>query len=165
MGGLTLKIKTKNGQHILNLNTTDTIDKLVLELSQLTSISTDRLSVLIGFPPKHLNITEDVSGTLATRGVTNGDTLIVNEAAPVPDVIASSTPIAPAVGPAADDANFIVQSTGILLKRIVPSDNSCLFTSIGKSAFTFTQLRFLPIYSIDNHDITCVLGPMYTIGR
>lgn len=140
MGGLTLKIKTKQGQHILkDLTGTDTIDTLKTKLSELTSISTDRLSVLIGFPPKHLNITDDVSGTLSTRGVTNGDTLIVEEkAAPVPAVIANITPIAPvAVGPDADDAKeFVVQSAGILLKRIVPSDNSCLFTSIGKYTFT-----------------------------
>lgn len=137
MGGLTLKIKTKQGQHILkDLTGTDTIDTLKTKLSELTSISTDRLSVLIGFPPKHLNITEDVSSTLSTRGVTNGDTLIVDEKAPVPAVIANSVPIPPVtVGPAADDAEeSVVQSAGILLKRIVPSDNSCLFTSIGKSA-------------------------------
>lgn len=142
MGGLTLKIKTKQGQHILkDLTTTDSIDTLKTKLSQLTNIPTERLSVLIGFPPKHLNITDDVCSTLATRGVTNGDTLIVDEkAGAVPSVIANSAPIAPVtVDPAAADAvkEVVVQSAGILLKRIVPSDNSCLFTSIGEYAPPF----------------------------
>lgn len=139
MGGLQLKVKTKQGQHVVsNLSEDETIGNLKTKISELTQIPADGLSVLIGFPPKPLDLSDN-NNKLSTTGIVNGDTLIVEEKT-MPDVVPTST--------RRDDSQQIEEdillaqrleaeeggsfnSQGILLKQVVPSDNSCLFTSIG----------------------------------
>lgn len=135
---LTLKVKSKTGQHIVkDLTGTDTIETLRTKLSQLTGISSDRLSVLIGYPPKHLNLSE-TANTLTGCGVKNGETLIVDEKAAeegggggVTQAVPRDHTTADALLAAAVSGDKAYHSEGILLKRVVPSDNSCLFTSVG----------------------------------
>lgn len=139
MGGFQLKVKTKQGQHVVsNLSGDETIGNLKTKISELTQIPADGLNVLIGFPPKPLDLSEN-NNKLSTTGIVNGDTLIVEQKA-MPDVVPTTT--------RRDDSQQIEEdillaqrleaeeggnfnSQGILLKQVVPSDNSCLFTSIG----------------------------------
>lgn len=138
---LTLKVKTKTGQHIVkDLTGTDTIETLCSKLALLTGIASDRLSVLLGYPPKHLNLVE-TSNTLTGSGIKNGETLIVDEkavgecggggGAGVTQAVPRDHSTADALLAAAVSGDKAFHSEGILLKRVVPSDNSCLFTSIG----------------------------------
>lgn len=163
MGGFQLKVKTKQGQHVVsNLSEDETIGNLKTKISELTQIPADGLSVLIGFPPKPLDLSENNS-KLSARGILNGDTLIVEQKA-MPDIVPTTTtaittsspspsplssPTAVEAAPSRrNDSQQIEEdillaqrleaeeggsfnSQGILLKQVVPSDNSCLFTSIG----------------------------------
>ncbi|XP_053672438.1 ubiquitin thioesterase OTU1 [Anopheles nili] len=122
--GFSLKLKTKSGQqHIVSkLADTTTVGDLKTRIVELTSIPADSLHVVFGFPPfKPLDFSNEAD-RLPAVGISNGDTLIVEQKAMTEQ---KSMELSKEL--AAQTAN----STGILLKQVVPSDNSCLFTSIG----------------------------------
>lgn len=128
MVGFLLKIKTKNGQKVINNLTKDsTIKELKKVLTDLSNIPTNKLHVLSGFPPKNLNLTQDHLN-LANSGISSGDTLILEEK----EIEQNNQRI-----DQVDEYNSYKQHVedpfngpGILIKQIVPADNSCLFTSI-----------------------------------
>lgn len=132
--GYTLRLKTRGGQQILNLIETDNVGTLKEKIAELSQISSNRLNVLNGFPPKQLDFS-DLTKPLSQIGITNGDTLIVNEKHPdeISDPPASTTEDADSLlAQRLADEEMDISVDGILLKQIVPSDNSCLFTSIGR---------------------------------
>lgn len=132
MGGFSLRVKTKEGQHVLStLTETSTVGNLKTKITELTKIPEAGLNVLIGFPPKPLDLT-DSSKTIKISGISNGDTLIVDEKAISVEVIAAqSSSIHDDLRVAQEMAAENDEYMGILLKKVVPADNSCLFTSIG----------------------------------
>jgi ubiquitin thioesterase OTU1 len=120
MAGFALKLKTKSGQMVIKgLAPRDTITELKRKLSSLTNIKEDTLHVLSGYPPKPVDLSVS-EATLESRGICSGDTLIVEEKQQNARV---------------EPRHHIVDShmgcPGILMKMVVPADNSCLFTSIG----------------------------------
>lgn len=131
--GYTLRLKTKEGQQILNLIETDNVGTLKQKIADLSQISCNRLNVLGGFPPKPLDLS-DSTKAISQIGVTNGDTLIVNEKhldecpPPVSNTMEADSILAQRLA----DEEMDTTVSGILLKQVVPSDNSCLFTSIGR---------------------------------
>lgn len=141
-----LKVKTKGGQHVVSdLTESETIGNLKTKISEITNIPANSLYILIGFPPKPLDLSENEC-TILTSGITRGDTLIVDEkqvidAPPVRNdnlQIEEDTLLAQRL--AAEEDGTSVNSEGILLKQVVPSDNSCLFTSIGESIVIKTTI-------------------------
>lgn len=142
MATLTLKVKTKDAEHIVSdLTAAATIDDLKRKLAAVTNIQQDCLNVLVGFPPKKLNLS-DATLTLDASGIRNGVKLIVEETAATLLPIASTPVVAAAVDRVAADVTGHESidhgfAAGILLKKVVPSDNSCLFTSIGKMIMNF----------------------------
>lgn len=132
MGVFSLKIKTKKGQHIIsNLCDTDTIASLKQKIADLTQIASDSVNILSGFPPKQLEYASN-DATLSELKIVSGDTLIIDEKQIVPPIVSTSTTTAPQNRLEEVVADDSVACEGILLKKVVPSDNSCLFTSIGK---------------------------------
>jgi len=124
-GGFSLKVKTKQGQHVVhNLTENTTVGNLKRTIADLTKISENCLHILNGYPPKPIDLTQKEQ-ELLTIGITNGDTLIVEEKIENHDTSPNADEF---VAEAAENNDF----NGILLKQIVPADNSCLFTSIGK---------------------------------
>ncbi|KZC12676.1 Ubiquitin thioesterase OTU1, partial [Dufourea novaeangliae] len=128
MAGFVLKIKTKSGQKVVNgLIPQNKVSELKSKLAEITGIPLGALHVLGGFPPKPINL-DDEKVTIEERGIVSGDTLIVEEKPPQyngeqkPEDIGRSHIV--------DDENFI-DTPGILMKKVVPADNSCLFTSVG----------------------------------
>ncbi|XP_015596204.1 ubiquitin thioesterase OTU1 [Cephus cinctus] len=128
MAGFVLRVKTKSGQKVVNgLTLQDKISELKAKLSELTGISSKSLHVLAGFPPKAVDLSKEAA-TLEESGILSGDTLIVEEKLTVcngeekPEEIPRSHIV---------NSENIVESPGVLMKKIVPADNSCLFTSIG----------------------------------
>lgn len=129
MAGFALRIKTKMGQQVVNTLTKEsTIKELKQVLSNLSDIPINRLHVLSGFPPKIIDMSQD-SKNLDSSGITSGDTLIIEERA-VP-VTEESSP-EPAEGKPSHKQHVEdpFDCPGILLKQVVPADNSCLFSSI-----------------------------------
>lgn len=129
MTGFALKVKTKSGQHVLrNLTENTTIKELKIELSTLGNIPENRLQILSGFPPKAF----DLSGgnkLLSEVGIHSGDTLIIEEKA-----IESPLTFDKTIRNNDEPRHHVLENqegcSGILMKQVVPADNSCLFTSM-----------------------------------
>lgn len=140
--GYMLKVKTKQGHHVVNnLSADETIGNLKSKISELTRIPAEKVAVLFGFPPKPLDLSAN-ENLLSASGIINGDTLIVEEKS-IPDVVPQQHRnnlqleedilLAQRLENEDESAYNVspVSSQGILMKQVVPSDNSCLFTSIG----------------------------------
>lgn len=157
-GSFSVKIKSKKGQFIVkDLTTKTTIGELKAKVSQLTEVKEPQLHILAGFPPRPLDLSQNAH-SISTVGVSSGETLIVEERPAntaaycleddealarrlqaeeeeeqLRQVVAEATRTEGANGtqtpielPSGSSGNF----DGILLKKVVPADNSCLFTSI-----------------------------------
>ncbi|XP_073839853.1 yod1 deubiquitinase [Musca autumnalis] len=155
-----VKLKSKKGQFIVKeLTNQTTVKDLKQRISELTQIKEQNLHILMGFPPRPLDVTQNLQQTLQAAGICNGETLIVDEKeAPTLPSIEDDEALARRlqeeeenelrqlvataansgdsgserlVGPAdLDGGSSSGNFNGILLKKVVPADNSCLFTSI-----------------------------------
>lgn len=128
MGGFVLRVKFKTGQKIVDgLTPEDNVLQLKRRLSEVTGVSIKELYVLTGFPPKALDLSED-DASLQERNITSGETLIVEEKK---DLEIPESKHINQVRPHISDNSEMNDSPGILMKMVVPADNSCLFTSVG----------------------------------
>lgn len=136
MSSLILKVKTKTGQQVIkSLTSESTVNDLKIELSNWSNIPVNRLHILTGYPPKLFDVSED-SIKLHECNISSGDTFILEEkplgAAPDEqplDIASTVTSRETNIEPRShvtDNQPF----PGILMKHIVPADNSCLFSSI-----------------------------------
>jgi ubiquitin thioesterase OTU1 len=129
MAGFALKVKTKSGQMVLNgLAPRDTISELKRRLSSITNIKESSLHILCGYPPKPVDLS-DSEATLELSGICSGDTLIVEEKEK--HFVNSEQTISRLEEPRHHIVDSELGCPGILMKMVVPADNSCLFTSIG----------------------------------
>lgn len=128
---LVLKLKTKSGQFVLkDLTKNHTVSDLKIHLSLQCQISQNDLRVLAGYPPKPINLSNN-SLTLDSIGVNTGDTLIVEEKK---DYVQNKENENPVLNPEDISVQVYEQQInrhGILMRKVVPADNSCLFTSVG----------------------------------
>ncbi|CAK0879071.1 unnamed protein product [Prorocentrum cordatum] len=69
-------------------------------------VSAACLQLLAGFPPRPLELPGDLAAPLSSLGLRSGDTLIAREVEPA-------------------------GATGVLVRRVVDSNNSCLFEATG----------------------------------
>ncbi|KOC68424.1 Ubiquitin thioesterase OTU1 [Habropoda laboriosa] len=128
MAGFVLRVKTKSGQKVVNgLVAQDKVCKLKSKLSDLTGIPGEALHVLGGFPPRAIDL-NDESSSLDVIGILSGDTLIVEEKPPLYNGKQKSEEIGRSH--IVDEESF-TNTLGVLMKKVVPADNSCLFTSVG----------------------------------
>lgn len=132
MASLAIKVKSKNGQQILKDLTSDsTVGELKMFLLSLTDVSCEDFSVLLGFPPKPLDISNN-DKKLSEIGLKSGETLIIEEKPVPPGGNASmASKDKPLENGVVSHEELAPCRPGILMKKVVPSDNSCLFTSIG----------------------------------
>lgn len=167
-GTFSVKLKSKKGQFIVkDLSNNTTVADLKERIAQMTQIKEAQLHILIGFPPRPLELTP--KNTLQASGICSGETLICEEKPESESVavVMEPTPsieddealarrlqaeeeeqqlrqvVAAATASGDIDASEILPPgvdlpppgsmgnfNGILLKKVVPADNSCLFTSI-----------------------------------
>ncbi|XP_014215187.1 ubiquitin thioesterase OTU1 [Copidosoma floridanum] len=131
MGGFVLRVKTKSGQKIVeSLTPQDTLSKLKHKLSELTGVQSNFIHVLRGYPPQAIDMSNS-SATLQDSNILSGETLIVEEKQVTNTTTEVEVEDNTARAHITDSANFDEDCPGILMKMVVPSDNSCLFTSIG----------------------------------
>lgn len=169
-GTFSVKLKSKKGQFIVkDLTNQTTVADLKKRVAEVTQIKESQLHILLGFPPRPL-VTQSTQQTLQASGISNGETLIVEEKeAPavvmepnleddealarrlqqeeeeeqLRQVVAAATaegvgnderlivpPGQSGGGGGIDGGSSSGNFNGILLKKVVPADNSCLFTSI-----------------------------------
>lgn len=78
MAGFVLRVKTKSGQKVVNgLTLQDKAFQLKTKLAELTGVPVAALQVLVGFPPKPIELDDDMA--IERIGIVSGDTLIVEE--------------------------------------------------------------------------------------
>lgn len=131
MAGFALKIKCKGGQTIVKgLTAQSTVSELKKQLSELSRCSACDIQVLAGFPPKPVNLSDE-NATLEALLISSGDTLIVEEKQGTEKSLGSDTLKMEQDARLAHIAESQLNCPGILMRKVVPSDNSCLFTSIG----------------------------------
>ncbi|OWR41790.1 ubiquitin thioesterase Otu1 [Danaus plexippus] len=130
MTSLAFKVKSKNGQQILkDLTSESTVGELKMFLSSISDVSAERICVLCGYPPKPLDISND-NKKITDIGLKTGESLIVEEkSAPAPEN--KKPEMTKPVENGVSHETIGPCRPGILMKKVVPSDNSCLFTSIG----------------------------------
>lgn len=129
MAELLLRVKTKSGQQVIrNLTADSTIKDLKTELSNLSNVPANRLHVLTGFPPKAFDISQE-NTVLATSGLRSGDLIILEEKQPDPENKSEQEKPSENVSRSHVSEN-VNDVPGILMKHVVPADNSCLFSSI-----------------------------------
>ncbi|CAM4731592.1 unnamed protein product [Leuciscus chuanchicus] len=117
---LRLRCKAKNGTHLMQgLTHQSCVQELKDKIEELTGIPCDVQKIMVGYPPSSLDL-HDGEAHLEDYPIKSGDTLIVEEEKnkPKPQVQATVTK-----GPSFDLAP-------VLERRVVPADNSCLFTSV-----------------------------------
>ena len=113
----TIRVRTKTGLvRITSLSETSCIIDLKKAISAQASLDFSCIKILKGYPPKQIDFSNE-SSTLASHNIANGELLTIEE-----DLSKSST------NSAVLPQNSI--SEGVLLRKVVPANNSCLFTSV-----------------------------------
>jgi hypothetical protein len=111
---IVLRIRTKKGvSRVQTLTGNHSLNDLKKVIVDLSGVEYDLIKILKGYPPKPIESTTD-STTLGCLHLRDGDLLTVEEC---------------------DSKSHSMKqdkesTAGILLRKIVPADNSCLFTSV-----------------------------------
>ncbi|KAG6376503.1 hypothetical protein JVT61DRAFT_2496 [Boletus reticuloceps] len=124
-----------------------TVQDLQQNIFTLSEILPSQQELRFGYPPRTLTLVPELP--LSSLGLQAGDQIIVNHKVPTatstnpPAPTPASRPLAPAPAPARQTAApqstgpaSVPTSAGVLVHRVVPDDNSCLFSSI---ALVFEQ--------------------------
>ncbi|XP_063811256.1 ubiquitin thioesterase OTU1 [Pseudophryne corroboree] len=115
---LRLRCKTREGTHLLQgLTDVSSVRELQEHIAGVTGISGPTQRVMVGYPPASLDLS-DGDATLRDLPIKSGDTLIVEEDKSRPT--SSKKTI--------NDRTIF--ETPTIVRRVVPADNSCLFTSV-----------------------------------
>ncbi|KAM3841171.1 ubiquitin thioesterase OTU1 isoform 1-T1 [Vipera latastei] len=91
-------------------------------IAALTGVPIQAQRLLLGFPPSCLDLS-DGEQRLGELGIHSGDTLIVEEDATKPKSDSS-------IVTKRTVSNSVREAVPVLARKVVPADNSCLFTSI-----------------------------------
>ena len=119
---LHLRCQTNKGQHILTgLTLSSSVKKLKELIEQETKIPQDCIKVRQGYPPKIVDLSTETD-LLSSLPFRSGDTLIIEED---PSLRRKCQENVDSVY-----QDQITSSCGTLMRKVVPANNSCLFTSI-----------------------------------
>ncbi|KAK3101569.1 hypothetical protein FSP39_004541 [Pinctada imbricata] len=120
---LQIRCKTKTGQHFLTgLTLATSVGQLKQMISDVAKIPKDSIKVRQGYPPKIIDLSDEQQ-QLSTLPFRSGDTLIVEEDSTLKEKVQQKSL----------DRTIQSQSMdikGMLMRKVVPANNSCLFTSI-----------------------------------
>jgi ubiquitin thioesterase OTU1 len=115
-----LRVRTKTGViKITNLTEQSSLAELKAAISTQANIDCSYVKILKGFPPKSLDTTNE-SETLISHSIVNGELLTIEECKD--DSRTSSV--------TSSHKETSTTTEGVLLRKVVPANNSCLFTSI-----------------------------------
>ncbi|KAH9518919.1 aminotransferase [Bulinus truncatus] len=138
-GCLRLRIQTKTGLKLLEgLFLASTVGTLKQIISESANIPKSRIKIRQGYPPKIVDISNEIA-ELSTLPIRSGDTLIVeeDEALEAQPSVANSKPVGDTASSSQHERldtllhhQLEEGASGILTRKVVPADNSCLFTSV-----------------------------------
>lgn len=150
---MNLRVRSSEGvKNVRNLPTDIRWAAFVQSIAQATSIPASNLLLKVGYPPKPL-LVSDGDALVFPALVTNGDTITAERSAEPPSLPAPPTSV-PATTPppaASTEAAASAPSTaappvsrpvpprdepplnsdGVLIRRVIADDNSCLFNAVG----------------------------------
>jgi len=142
MPPVTIRVRHPRGVATLEVDpSSETVDDLKVLVFSATEIPPNEQEIKYGYPPKAL---PDTDGLLSSIPITRGEQIIVTSV-PAPSVkalndsLSAPVPLAPRAdtGPSQDLAVENAESVpvpgdaGFLQLRVVPDDNSCLFSAVG----------------------------------
>lgn len=140
MAEMVLRLKCRAGTFPLTVPLNLAISDLREQVSALSDIPAASVKLLLGFPPRVIQQSE---GLVRDTGLKSGDTIIAeadpsNAAASAAATAASAAAAVQSVKAETETntrRHVTEQETGdevpLILRKIVPADNSCLFTSMG----------------------------------
>jgi ubiquitin thioesterase OTU1 len=123
MAALTLRVRGPSGQSTLSLPAGGTVAELTAAVAERTGVELARLELRSGFPLRVLEwrSADAAAAAAAALGLQPGDSLQASE---------SATPAAEPA-PTASDAELLSDGSGFAVqRRIMASDNSCLFRAV-----------------------------------
>lgn len=127
MSDIVLRLKCRAGTFPLTIPLNCAISDLREQVSVLSDIPSTSIKLLFGFPPKPI---QKFEGSIVDIGLKSGDTIIAEldpNSANVQQVKVET------------ESNILKHVTEqeaedgipLILRKVVPADNSCLFTSMG----------------------------------
>ena len=154
-GKVSLRVKCEGGQGVVRgLLAEDSLEKLIShsleQLGLATADHQDTVRILNGFPPKPVDLS-DRDKSISSAGIRSGDTIIFQvgqsqssssssstQAGDSTSITATASATVPQSLDAKSSSNKRLKtdnvgsgpSSGKLQRKVVPADNSCLFTSI-----------------------------------
>lgn len=133
---LCFKLRTPKGQFsIENISPSLTLKDFKLQLSKKTGIKSEQLTIKSGYPPKEISHSS-INTPIKSLDISNGDLLIIEENLKIPLEPQKNSPKSHQNKEKVLDLSSIpAEQTPnkeglIMIRRVVPADNSCLFRSI-----------------------------------
>ncbi|XP_015795379.1 ubiquitin thioesterase OTU1 [Tetranychus urticae] len=143
---LPLRCKTATGSiQIESLYETSTIKEMKEVISSVTGIHPETLVIRRGFPPIPIDLTDETKPLIEAITSSKEMLIIEGSSADRGSYASKPTPLEPSSFPTkptrpTQSYNVPVQpSKGVLMRHVVPANNSCLFTSIN---FCLTNGRY-----------------------
>jgi ubiquitin thioesterase OTU1 len=152
---LILRIRSKSGlAKIQTLTNSSTLFDLKREIADTIGIDYSDIKILKGYPPKTIESNDDSNTKLETLSIKNGELLTVDEKGAntnnkttlkvqdtsTPQQLTKTATENEKISNEIESGDVkVIQSTtkqqltdtnGVLLRKVVPSNNSCLFTSV-----------------------------------
>lgn len=129
-----LKTKERNLELRSGLSCDISLKELKQKIAEFTNIPESKIKVFSGYPRKQLDFS--LSESLEENGIKCGDTLFVEENEDELEKKRNHVVVQPIACSSNSDSKHIIEEKdrlgikGILLKKEVPADNSCLFSSL-----------------------------------
>ena len=124
--GIKIKIMSKKGYEIITLDPICTMRELKEKLAEKAGILVDSVVVSKGyFKPRETVDFSKGDAKISESNIVSGDIFYVNEKPPG-EILREDVPRCEIV-----NTESLGEDSGMLMKKVVPGDNSCLFTSIG----------------------------------
>ena len=134
---MSLRVKCEGGQGVVGgLDSEDSLEKLISH--SLETLGKEdcqqNIKLLSGFPPKPLDIS-DRDKSISSVGIRSGDTIIfqVSNNSSKSSTTSSATPVKQSHHQSEGETSskrLKTENNARLERKVVPADNSCLFTSI-----------------------------------
>lgn len=127
MSDLVIRLKCRAGTFPLTVPLSCTVSDLTEQVSALSAIPVRNIKILLGFPPKPI---EKCDGTVGDAGLKSGDTIIAEVNSNSADVQQVKVENESTILKHITDQE-VGNELPLILRKVVPADNSCLFTSMG----------------------------------
>lgn len=120
---INLRCTSKTGRHVLSgLSLNSNIGELMDKIAEVTKIPKDWIKIRQGYPPQMVDLSDETLDLNSLR-FRSGDTIIVEE-----DQTLACENRQKKIDTVLQNQSR--QARGMLMRKVVPADNSCLFTSI-----------------------------------